>query len=417
MIKSKRVGNTVICVIGDKLYQKNFNSNEELIDVYEKLMNVSESNEEELNSIKKIFAPELTQQEEELENKKKQLEKEIENQKSLIDWLKEIEQNGDEHFELEGTKLYMKGIKITVPEFLATEFVRRRENKEDFQSLINFWRLLALNNDPRCRENLFTFLSKHDLTITNTGYFVAYRNVDIFEEGNKELNDFVAEQWLKIKTWKKKPSNYVVCKNEGGYKVYLEHQVTTDLFTQVVGNLEDLYSNKSEGGTIYTDHHTGTFRIKIGEMVSMPKEDCNASQNETCSRGLHVANSSWLSQNYFGQQGIVCLVNPMHVVSVPYSEAGKLRCHKYLPIGLANYDENGKIIPIETKTFEYDFCENTEAEIQEMLNTSTLEQLKEHEIIPKELDLESLKNIHTKTKITLEDMNRIISNKVIKVNA
>jgi len=408
------VGNTVVCTINGKLYQKTFSTDTEILDVFEKAMNIDETNIDEVQNLKMIFAPSETTAEIELREKIEDTKKQIVEQQNLIDWLKKVSEEGDEHFEVEGTKLYMKGIKITVPEFLATEFINRRNNQEDYQALINFWRLLALNSDPRCRENLFTFLSKHDIAVTPSGYFVAYRNVDIKQAGDKELNDYVVKMWLKLKNWKKSPKNYVVVKKDlFDYETLLEHQAGN---LEVIGNLDDLYTNPIGEETIYTDHHTGTFNIKIGELVSMPKEETDQSQDNQCSSGLHLASSSWLSKNYYGQQGIVCLVNPMHVVSVPYADAGKLRCHAYLPIGLAEYDNNSKIIPIETNTFEYEFCEHTETELSDMLSNCNLEELKEHEIIPKELDLESLMNIRAEIKITLEDMNRIISNKVIKVN-
>ena len=415
MIKALRVGNTVVCTINGKLYQKTFSTDTEILDVFEKAMNTDEYNLDEVQDLKMIFAPAATKEEIEIQTKIEDTKKQIEDQKELIDWLKKISEEGDEHFEVDGTKLYMKGIKITVPEFLAVEFINRRNNNEDYKALINFWRLLALNSDPRCRENLFTFLSKHDIAVTQSGYFVAYRNVNVKEAGNKELNDYVVNMWLKIKNWKKAPRNYVVVKKDlFDYETLLEHQAGG---LEVVGNLEDLYSNPIGDETIYTDAYSGEFNIKIGELVSMPKEECDASQDQTCSSGLHLASSTWLSKNYFGSQGIVCLVSPKDVVSVPYSDAGKLRCWKYLPIGLAEYDENNRIIPIETNTFEHEFCEHTETELSDMLQSCNLEELKEHEIIPKELDLQSLINIRTEIKVTLEDMNKIISNKVIKVNA
>lgn len=36
---------------------------------------------------------------------------------------------------------------------------------------------------------------------------------------------------------------------------------------------------------VYTDHHSHTYRIKIGEMVTMPRKDCDCSSQNECSRG------------------------------------------------------------------------------------------------------------------------------------
>ena len=39
---------------------------------------------------------------------------------------------------------------------------------------------------------------------------------------------------------------------------------------------------------VYTDHHSHTFKIKIGEMVTMPREKCDCNSSISCSRGLSV---------------------------------------------------------------------------------------------------------------------------------
>ena len=72
----------------------------------------------------------------------------------------------------------------------------------------------------------------------------------------------------------------------------------------------------SEEG-VYTDHHSHTFKIKIGEMVTMPREECDCDSNVSCSRGLHCSSVGWLKRNYYGNTGIACLINPADVVAVP----------------------------------------------------------------------------------------------------
>lgn len=72
----------------------------------------------------------------------------------------------------------------------------------------------------------------------------------------------------------------------------------------------------SEEG-VYTDNHSHTFRIKIGEMVTMPRKQCDCDSRVSCSRGLHCASVGWLKRNYFGNTGLACLINPADVVAVP----------------------------------------------------------------------------------------------------
>ena len=101
---------------------------------------------------------------------------------------------------------------------------------------------------------------------------------------------------------------------------------------------------------VYTDHHSHTFRIKIGEMVTMPREKCDCDSNVSCSRGLHCSSVGWLKRNYFGNTGLACLVDPSQVVAVPkVDDYGKLRTCAYLPIKVIKYNENDDVIPLDVE--------------------------------------------------------------------
>ena len=101
---------------------------------------------------------------------------------------------------------------------------------------------------------------------------------------------------------------------------------------------------------VYTDYHSHTFKIKIGEMVTMPREKCNCDSNVSCSKGLHIGGKGWLKQNYYGNTGVACLINPADVVAVPHiDDYGKLRTCAYLPIEVIKYDENDDVIPLDVE--------------------------------------------------------------------
>lgn len=101
---------------------------------------------------------------------------------------------------------------------------------------------------------------------------------------------------------------------------------------------------------IYTDHHSHSTRIEIGEMVTIPREKCDCNSDNECSRGLHCASVKWLKKNYFGDVGLACLVNPADVVAVPHnSEYGKLRTCAYLPMDIIHYDKNDNVIPLDVE--------------------------------------------------------------------
>ena len=71
---------------------------------------------------------------------------------------------------------------------------------------------------------------------------------------------------------------------------------------------------------------------------------------------MHVSGTNWLSRNYFGDTGLVVLVNPADCVAVPErSDYGKLRTCAYLPIDIMHYNTEGKVIPYPKETgFECD---------------------------------------------------------------
>lgn len=99
---------------------------------------------------------------------------------------------------------------------------------------------------------------------------------------------------------------------------------------------------------VFTDHHSHSFKIKLKEFVFMDRKECDSNSNVSCSRGLHIGGTSWLNKNYFGDVGVVCLVNPADVVAVPMDdeEYGKLRCCAYLPVQKCVFDRYGKVIPV-----------------------------------------------------------------------
>ena len=275
-------------------------------------------------------------------------------------------------FEERNGSYYRIGNPISVPKMLLEKYKDALQETDEiaqsyFTSLDNFWLKCSLNPNVYARENLFEFLSRWEFVITQKGYVVTYRNANLKQEGNKKLHDFIATNYTKIKGQKKAPKNYKVIKNHQDDL----HLVKVDDGFNVgwinIGNLQDLYNNLSNlSETVYTDAHSGTTQIRIGEVVSIPLEKCDLSQNE-CSAGLHTASSGWLERNYYGSVGLVCLVNPMNIVSVPKGDYGKMRSSSYLPIGLAEYDENGKIIPVSTDVFEDDYDAYTIEELNKLL--------------------------------------------------
>ena len=193
-----------------------------------------------------------------------------------------------ELLSMRGDVVYWEEVScLSVPEELVKVIIKAEEehNELKISTYRNFWTLMSLNPDERCRKNLFWFLQKYGMTISRCGFFVGYRNVDKTKEEN-----------------------------------------------------------------VFTDHHSHTFKIRIGEMVTMDRDKCDTVQENTCSSGLHIGGKGWLKKNYYGDTGLACLINPADVVAVPpYDNYGKLRTCAYLPMDIIHYDETSNVIPLNVE--------------------------------------------------------------------
>jgi len=176
----------------------------------------------------------------------------------------------DDRFTVKGESVYRKGINLSLPSLLADRYAKADE--KEFEALDNFWKWCTLNPDKRARQDLFGFLQNGGWGLTQQGFIVAHRNVDIHDDSNP--ND-----------------------------------------------------------VIYTDQHTKKFRITIGNVVTMPRGKCNADPDVGCSTGLHLKSKGYNLS--LGNVVITCLLNPKDVVAVPKYDTTKLRCCQYLPIGVA----------------------------------------------------------------------------------
>lgn len=273
----------------------------------------------------------------------------------------------------ESTWLRMKGNSVIMPSVselsIPDDFVEKfvdaeKSGNEDLMTTYkNFWTLVSLNPDSRVRDNIFWFIRRWDMKISKSGLIIAYRNADIKKEGTEmdiDLIKLVTNEREKIKfVSKKSPKNYKVVKYLGNYYVVKEDQESFG--AEEIGNLEELHQriveSKEETATVFTDHHSHTFDIRIGQIVRMPREETDSCQDNTCSRGLHVASKGWLKQNYYGSVGLKVLVNPAFVVAVPPQDNyGKMRTCEYLPIGTVDFDEFGDVIDdISTDAYEDDY--------------------------------------------------------------
>lgn len=284
----------------------------------------------------------------------------------------EITVAGSKYLTLVGSSIYIKSIsELSLPIDFAKDILKaeKAKDKDLIESYLNFWTLVSLNPDSRARMNLFWFLKKYGMTITRSGLFVAYRNVEIKTVGKKintELTSFVADAYIKIKKSKKSPSNYFVIETKvdnsfeyslskfnGGFEPAIKSLGSVkELYERLSGNTEE------DSITVYTDNYTKSMQITIGNIVLMDRDKCDSVQENTCSRGLHVAGRDWLlsNGNYFGKTTMLVLVNPADVVAVPPSDSyGKMRVCAYYPVKIVTKQELESKESIIDNGFEDDF--------------------------------------------------------------
>ena len=271
-----------------------------------------QENQENEDAVKKKFMTELYQG--------RELMKKVEESKILT---------------LRGQSVYMLSVsELSIPEDFVSKIIEAEERGDEVElrKFKNFWTLVSLNPDSRVRNNLFWFIRKWDIQITESGLLIAYRNADIKEEAKYTTDQVKA---VINAYYKEKYINH----NDPYQEVFFigERRV----------NLGEVYDEIVNGGgsPVYTDQYSHSTEIRLGHPVSIPREECDADQEHSCSRGLHTGAKGWLKQNYYGKVGLMVLVNPANVVAVPTSDSyGKMRTCEYFPIAIIDFDESGDIV-------------------------------------------------------------------------
>lgn len=251
--------------------------------------------------------------------------------------------------QVSGADYFLYGYpSVKMPELLVDRFVDYVILKRDAQPLINFWMWCLLNPNKIARYKLFAYLSKHRLLLTPSGYIVTYRMV------------------------------------------------------------KETTTSKEDG--VYVDAHTGQFQHTIGKVSKMKRSACDEDGKNDCSRGLHTGSPDFIGislgdgynqrviktkkqgggygtgygyrdevveqkfNNTFGNQAVICLVNPMHVVSVPNSDTRKMRsCELYIAKTTTPEEVLSHLTEVDYLVFDNDYAQIEAAEIEAQLKNAKLE--------------------------------------------
>lgn len=336
----------------------------------------------------------------------------------------------------------------------------RLANDEEYQALKRFFMWCCLNPRAEVANDLYEFLEKNSFKITKQGFFVALRNV-VTLHGSTELVQFVSNVYNKVKAvWKKNPNEYTVFLENGEYKlIHDDKLVREELFTsticpecdgegvvsdynednythckncngtgeveeyeytetvsiehgQRIGNLTELYldlPNRHENR--FTDAHTRTFDIRIGQVVNMPSDECNWSTADCAHAGLHFT-ADHINYVGCGDQSVLVLINPMKIVGIGEQKG---RCYEYLPIMTVSTEESTEILhdlDFDTLALDESFV------IRELQNLA--EKAKEGFIVEAskhQFNIPPMSHIQINTIITsLEEMKNSISSRVVNLD-
>ena len=255
------------------------------------------------------------------------VEKDASTRTSILDELqklcnpaKKIEFKSDGRFEFDGnSQMYLKGTSDPIPEFLAKKLLEYIDKNLEVDPLVKFWKQLLLNPDSGVRTQLYSFLEHNGHPITSEGYFLAYKACAVKCKYDKETGEKI-----------------------------MQFQYSED-----TGELEEKYSQ----ALIFTSFHSGPHGsvIKVGNPVTMPREECDSDPDRTCSEGLHVGSMEYVNDFGYGDGVILeVLVSPRNVVAVPsdYNNT-KMRTCEYFPIAISNGENENIYLESDYTAFDH----------------------------------------------------------------
>jgi len=249
-------------------------------------------------------------------------------------------------FIVEAGKVYLKNIALAIPNVIIEGFVKAVETKDAdlLETLKMFWMWTAMCPIESSRNDIYNFLKNNQIPLTKNGLMVMYRRVVKVGNTNKKLTEFVAGEYAKIKRWKKAAKNYTVFKKLNEEEYVLGKGIPdTENTWEDLGNLEEVYLNlPTLAENTYTDSHTKTKKIQIGAVYKEDEDKIDLDNTRDCSSGLHVGSHSF-GFGGFGDTGVVALVNPMKVRSVPTSATNKMRVSEMFIVGPYDVHEYGEM--------------------------------------------------------------------------
>ena len=203
-----------------------------------------------------------------------------------------------EDFNVIGEEVFLKGVNLAMPATIAATFIEVVEKwmlttdvqesvglQEKFNALKMFWMWTALNPIESSRRDLLAFIRNNDIRITKNGLLEMYRRVVSVGTRDKEVVNFASNAFYRVSKWGKNPADYRIVEVDGGYM--LEHKATEPPKGNIVGNLDEVYNGLPDmKANTFTDAHTRSKSIKVGEIYAEDEEKIDLNNQRDCSNGL-----------------------------------------------------------------------------------------------------------------------------------
>ena len=335
-------------------------------------------------------------------------------------------------FYTEGNTVYLSGTNRSLPDLLVKKFIKiidkykncpleylqdALNNDEEYLSHKKFFMWCCLNPNAQSAEDLYGFLEKHNMKIDKHGNFYAYRRVKTVGNDSKELVDFISNAYNKIKAvWKKSPKKFKVVTVPDSKKYELKQSDFNVENTEYIclGDLEYLYLNlPNMKENRYTSAHTGQEDYRVGNVISMPRNEGDDNNSISCSMGFHAASKEY-DYSGFGDQDILVIINPMDVLAVPKGEIGKLRTCRWFFAMTLEKDERYILDEEDFNVLELGDIYNEKCfeDIEEHVKNGFTQEVKRHTFTLPTLSSKELSLIIN----SLEEMSNVINNRVVELD-
>ena len=336
-------------------------------------------------------------------------------------------------FYTEKNTVYLSGTNRSLPDLLVKKFIEiitrvdkvfseeslqdALSNDEEYLSHKKFFMWCCLNPNAQSAEDLYGFLEKHNMKIDKHGNFYAYRRVKTVGNDSKELVDFISNTYNKIKAvWKKSPKKFKVVTVPDSKKYELKQSDFNVENTEYIclGDLEYLYLNlPNMKENRYTSAHTGQEDYRVGNVISMPRNEGDDDNSISCSKGFHASSKEY-DYSGFGDQDILVIINPMHVLAVPKGEIGKLRTCRWFFAMTLEKDERYILDEEDFNVLELGDIYNEKCfeDIEEHVKNGFTQEVKRHTFTLPTLSSKELSTIIN----SLEEMSNVINNRVVDLD-